>query len=583
MNKLGTVLGLILLAAGLPSAVAPVDGAVASVDAPSTRSGPSIQTPSVAGNDRSSTVALRAEEESPVPHWKQLGSIGAPSPRFRALIVYQADLQRTLLWGGFLESGEYCNETWEFDGRSWKQLDVSSPPAYPGCAMAYDTYRGVAVLYGGQRRDTWEFDGSEWSRARCNNHPSVTGYGAMAYDPERRLTVFFGGETVSGQTGLPGALSAETWLYDGSEWMPVDAIGPSPRKYCRMVYDSARRRVVLFGGFDGRMLNDTWEFDGERWRRVELREAPSPRRGCALTYDPVGRRVLLFGGYPGGDELWCFDGDRWSRIMASRMPPFREDAALLYVPTTERVLLFGGLAGRALNDAWELIRAASAPPLQLPPPVPFPTTTTVGIGEAPSSPTRNPTEVLVPPVIAPTPGPTTADIDAPTTASEPEVLPTDPLTTPSIPENPPIDVPTSAAKPAANDVDRITSVSHLADLYFENVEIYPRTLTPNTTLSCRGMLRNGGGADAACWIEFWISPTLDPFVRSAFLCRSIKVKVEAGQEYSLSQIVRLPDVDIPIGKFYIGLEVDRPNDVLEQDEKNNLFLIRTPYDLFRAR
>ena len=76
----------------------------------------------------------------------------------------------------------------------------------------------------------------------------------MAYDSQRGVTVMFGGEDAGGWAeGL--------WEYDGSTWtLRADTPGPWPRVDSGMAYDSARGVTVLFGGLsmDGRK-NDTWE------------------------------------------------------------------------------------------------------------------------------------------------------------------------------------------------------------------------------------------------------------------------------------------------------------------------------------
>jgi hypothetical protein len=49
---------------------------------------------------------------------------------------------------------------------------------------------------------------------------------------------------------------------------------PGPRYAPAIAYDSARARVVLYGGIDSAMktaLDDTWEWDGQRWVEVKQR------------------------------------------------------------------------------------------------------------------------------------------------------------------------------------------------------------------------------------------------------------------------------------------------------------------------
>ena len=53
---------------------------------------------------------------------------------------------------------------------------------------------------------------------------------------------------------------------------------PSVRWAGMMAYDSARKRVVLFGGtttgFQSTTLNDTWEYDGKDWTQIKTANAP---------------------------------------------------------------------------------------------------------------------------------------------------------------------------------------------------------------------------------------------------------------------------------------------------------------------
>ncbi|MFN0248329.1 MAG: hypothetical protein ACKV2T_15670 [Kofleriaceae bacterium] len=130
-----------------------------------------------------------------------------------------------------------------------------------------------------------------------------------------------------------------------------------------VAYDSARRRVVQFGGaFQGTIRvprGDTWEYDGEGWMKIPTTVAPAARWGSAMAYDPIHRRVVLFGGAstaaaPFGDT-WAWDGERWTQLITIGAPPPRADASLVYDPETRRMLLYGGRnATGSFGDGWEL-------------------------------------------------------------------------------------------------------------------------------------------------------------------------------------------------------------------------------------
>ena len=78
-----------------------------------------------------------------------------------------------------------------------------------------------------------------------------------------------------------------------------------------MAYDELRGRAVLFGGFSTvTTLGDTWEWDGLRWMSRTLAVSPSARTSHAMVYDVARRRVILFGGGNPSpvQDTWEWDG-----------------------------------------------------------------------------------------------------------------------------------------------------------------------------------------------------------------------------------------------------------------------------------
>jgi hypothetical protein len=71
--------------------------------------------------------------------------------------------------------------------------------------------------------------------------------------------VLFGGNVTSGD------VLADTWEWDGTTWRDATPPGtkPGPRRFHSLAFDSARGRMVLYGGLDpsDRSLADTWELD----------------------------------------------------------------------------------------------------------------------------------------------------------------------------------------------------------------------------------------------------------------------------------------------------------------------------------
>lgn len=222
-----------------------------------------------------------------------------------------------ILFGG--RDQAVFGDTWRWNGNSWLQLAPSmSPPARLNHTMAYDSHRGVVVLFGGiassepSLDDTWEWNGANWTQMPPASNPSGLrrrGH-AMAYDPIRQRTVLFGGHPI----GLSS--SNETWEWDGITWLQrFPSSVPAPRSSHAMCWDDDRQRIVLFGGAINNQwasaANDTWDWDGTNWaeRTPALGPNPVPRVEYAMTYDRANRQVVLFGGATGGLSLFW---DTWT-------------------------------------------------------------------------------------------------------------------------------------------------------------------------------------------------------------------------------------------------------------------------------
>lgn len=158
-----------------------------------------------------------------------------------------------------------------------------------------------------------------------------------------------------------GAVTLELSRERIDSWVKLRPPGaePSKRYYAGMTYNSAERRVVLFGGNDGGNLDDTWLFDSATggWSEAQPPLKPSARRSHAMCYVPETNEVILFGGTSGRDETWTFDinNGTWTDRTLSVRPPRRFGHAMAYVPSTGKVALFGGIDGSEWrNDTWLL-------------------------------------------------------------------------------------------------------------------------------------------------------------------------------------------------------------------------------------
>lgn len=293
--------------------------------------------------------------------WQPRTPATAPSARYSAAAMYDPARQRMILLGGYANA-KPRSDLWEWDGTDWLERLPDSLAARGRLALAFDPVRGRVVGFGGGRGDdisrsrtdeTVEWDGRAWSPRTTVASPTPRESHAMAWDPVSRRVLLFGGFD-----GRPAGLG-DTWCWDGVSWTELrPASSPSPRRLLAMASDSGRRRVVLFGGVGtGYVDRDTWEWDGSDWIRHAHPAGPVWRYEHAMAYDAARRRTVMFGGSDGLraiDDTWEWDGSNWARILPANSPPPRRGHAMVYDDRRQRVVLFGGAnhAGE-LGDTWE--------------------------------------------------------------------------------------------------------------------------------------------------------------------------------------------------------------------------------------
>ncbi|MCG3132592.1 MAG: hypothetical protein FLDDKLPJ_03455 [Phycisphaerae bacterium] len=271
-------------------------------------------------------------------------------------MAYDSARGVTVLFGGFYDRyGHRDGETWEWDGSEWTLEATTGPSPRAEHALAYDSARGVTVLFGGWAPyeyyvDTWEWDGVEWTLRATTGPPRIDP--AMAYDSARGVTVLFGGR-------YRGQPYGDTWEWDGAAWTLRATDGPSPRYDHALAYDSARGVTVLFGGYDGEYDGETWEWDGAAWT-LRADTGLSPRYLHAMAYDSARGVTVLFGGryYDGSHhyyrDTWEWDGAAWTQQFPDLSPSPRQDHAMAYDSARGVTVLFGGAATDF--ETWEYSR-----------------------------------------------------------------------------------------------------------------------------------------------------------------------------------------------------------------------------------
>lgn len=302
---------------------------------------------------------------------------------------------------------------------AWTPIESARVPAgRTEAALAYDTQRSVAVLFGGTSswsptqgwnsiNDTWEWNGKDWNQVRPQHSPSPRYAAGMAFDEKHGITVLFGGMQPD-PTGQ-NIFYDDTWEWDGADWHEVvPSTRPPARQDAVMFFDPTRGTTVIYGGYylDSTtqttvFLDDAWEWDGQNWKEVDFTERrrnsssasvfdpsrqlpllldaeglwslqdsrwvplgfsdnPPGRWNSQIVFDPISQHVVLFGGFKEKDvfdDTWILNNQRWEQLITKVKPPRRNGHNMFYDPTRGTVVLFGGLDGGTFyNDMWELVQ-----------------------------------------------------------------------------------------------------------------------------------------------------------------------------------------------------------------------------------
>jgi cysteine-rich repeat protein len=318
--------------------------------------------------------------------WRHIVPPTSPTPRHFHAMAYDPDRDRVMLYGGQDSITGRVNDTWEWDGITWTQrlpatvpllsfvqqlaydavhhqlvLDAAArtytwdgdnwtlrgPSPSQDATMAWDAQGARVILFAYTLGSTWAWDGSAWSALTPAASPTPRNYAAMTENNGH--IVLYGG--LASGNGL-----TDTWQWANNTWTSLaPAINPGPHYAHAMAYDSARDRVVLFGGniTTTTKTNDIWEWQPNTWAQITPALAPVMRIEAAATYEPLRGQTVLFGGIGAGDT-WEWDGAIWARRTPTTSPSPRHRTTL--AATRDRVVLFGGLdntANAPIADMWE--------------------------------------------------------------------------------------------------------------------------------------------------------------------------------------------------------------------------------------
>lgn len=197
--------------------------------------------------------------------------------------------------------------------------------------------------------------------------PPPTGrYGHTAvYDPVRDRMVSFG--------GWDGFYRNDVWALSLSgtpAWTQQMPFGTPPdmRGGHTAIYDSARDRIIVFGGVDDLYVpqNDVWALSLSGtpvWTQLTpTGTPPSARHWHTAIYDVTRDRMIVFGGGLGNDvwSLTLSGTPAWTHLTPTGVPPSGRGAhTAIYDAPRDRMIVFGGSDGSNRNDVWSLGLAGS--------------------------------------------------------------------------------------------------------------------------------------------------------------------------------------------------------------------------------
>jgi hypothetical protein len=316
--------------------------------------------------------------------WHQLPP---PSARYLHAAVHDPARDRMIVFGGYSKRG-LLNDVWILSlagTPEWSRVEPTGTPPSSRHAMSaiHDPVRDRIVMYGGAdgvvglRDDVWilSLDSDPtWTRITpAGSGPGARAFHSAIYDPLGDRMIVFGGAGNSGANAGPANDAWALSLSGPPAWTLLSPAGhaPSPRYEQSAVYDAARDRILVFGGFDGKSrLNDVWSLSlrgRPRWRPLDpAGPLPTPRSLHTAIFDPEGDRMVVFSGLTNGTvgDTWSLSlrgRTAWSRTDARAEPRIRWGHTATFDPVRARMVVFGGTPdGYDLDgELWGLSLSAS--------------------------------------------------------------------------------------------------------------------------------------------------------------------------------------------------------------------------------
>ncbi|HLF06806.1 MAG TPA: kelch repeat-containing protein, partial [Thermoplasmata archaeon] len=286
-------------------------------------------------------AAFTGRDTQAVQEWIEL----YPSPRSEHSLVYDAQRQRAMVFGGLA-----ANSAMAFSDSLWALED--------------------AGLYGAD---------SYWREVKLQGvRPAPrSGHTALMDQANDRMIVF-GGANVDALNDV-WVLANASSSAGPMEWVEITPAGPAPapRKFHSAVYDTAENRMVIFGGISSQYTpyNDAWVLANANglggaatWTNLTPGGSPpSARYGHVAYLHPGSNWMGVIGGAPAESlaDVWVLTNAtgtsgfaQWMKLWTlGGTPAGRHTHSAAYDVGLDRLVVFGGRNYSQLDDVWWLENA----------------------------------------------------------------------------------------------------------------------------------------------------------------------------------------------------------------------------------
>jgi N-acetylneuraminic acid mutarotase len=231
-----------------------------------------------------STWIVQANQATPPPprDYASMATLNGSAVLFGGVLHGILDLDAGSMYEG--------NDTWIFDGAQWSEKTVANPPPIRDSA-SMATLGGRIVLFGGIMvsppatvvvyDDTWAFDGSSWTQLTVASPPPARSSASLAALGNQ--LVLFGGQDTQGNP------LNDTWLFDGTNWSSATALTAPGARYDASVA-AIGGKLILFGGCSASdssgncttQPTDLWSFDGATWTELSSSITVRSRDGASM-------------------------------------------------------------------------------------------------------------------------------------------------------------------------------------------------------------------------------------------------------------------------------------------------------------